>query len=155
MSFRNLVRNAIGKTLTGLSARIFRGSESPAEFQPSFDTSSHTQDKGQEATVEKSYNPKDHKAFYTVSLGVIRVLEQSSAPMTVKELAEATQYAASSIRIFSKEYLASEGILDMVVEYPATYRIADAEKAAKFAAECEAIVGPFVPPTAEPEAEAS
>lgn len=148
MTFGKLVKNLLGKSLRGMSERLLGADKKPAEgprapqvtFEP-------RQSPGPTASLEKTYDPKEHKAFYAVSLGVIRTLIEESSGKTSRELSVRTGFAESSIRQYSKD-LAGEGILTRLSDFPASYTIGDRDRALARAAECEALVGPFIPPTA-------
>jgi len=134
MPIRKLVRTAIESTLLGISKRLFGAS--------SVEQSPH---------VSKTYDPKKHKSYYAVSLGIIQTLLKSDVPKTSRALAVETGFAESTIRQYSS-MLADEGILRKEVEFPAAYTVGNREMALQFAGECEGLVGAFVPPSPIEEA---
>ena len=149
MIFGNLVKNAVGKALKGISDRLL--GETTPENVPEPVTRSHIPTPSQVAPPDREYQPREHKAFYAVSLGVIRTLESDPAPKTPRDLSNATGYAESSIRQFCKD-LTDDGILIRVSDYPASYVLADSVRAMEFALLCQDRVGPYTPPAPAEEA---
>jgi len=144
MAFRKIIQNALASSVRGLSERLFGVSERPSINPP---TGTHNPAVPPAPAVgQRQYDHKKHKAFYTVSVAVLRTFLTNPTDKSPRALAEATGFAESSVRMFCSD-LEKEGVLRVVRSYPLTYTIGDPLAALRKVEEYEGIVGPYIPST--------